>query len=207
MKKIVTLSLLLILTDLSYSQRHRLANESVNTFITRLKPDNASITNKIIETKWNNQPVIIAFYDQLYKLPKESDPDQQDYHRIIGILFVENSKNNYNRYIIDTIDTEGGDPKIESIFFANCDKDKSKELLLIVSWNQVHYEVEGILYDTLVFDNILPPPNKNLMALEKINKKFEEECECSWSDGTSKVAKFKSAAAVKKELVRLGYKQ
>ena len=142
------------MTTFSFGQVvKRLDNESAEQFVTRVKPDSSNLTHKVIETKWNSTFVIIAFYDQTYKLPKHKDPGQQNYLRIIATIFIKADSNSYNKFLIDTIDTEGGDPIIESVFFANADSDKEKELIIISSWEQRHYDTNGKLYGTFVYDN------------------------------------------------------
>src|SRR6476620_3921700 len=130
-------------------------NETIEQFATRQKPANSEISHKIIETKWNGRPIVVAFYDQLYKLPKDKDPDQQNYHRIIGKFYERIAGNEFRAINIDEFDSEGGNPVIESLFFANADNDEAKEMIVVVSWEQRHYDVEGVLYGTFIYDNIV----------------------------------------------------
>ena len=182
-------------------------SETAKQFAERLKPNSSTLTYKVLETKWNKLPVIISLYDQTYKLPIQNDPDQQTYHKIVGAVFIQLDKNNYSKTTFGTIDTEGGDPTIETVFFANADTDKTKELIIVASWEQRHYDVSGTLYGTYVFDYELTSATLEWKFLEKISRKLDGGCECSWRDGTSKKAKFKTASEVKHELTRLGYKQ
>ena len=200
------LFLLLFCASFSYGQVvDRLENETALHFAERNKPGGATLTHKVLETKWNEVPVIISFYDQIYTLPKEKDPDQQSYHKIVGAVFLLKSKNTYHKTTLGPIDTEGGDPFIESVFFANADSDKAKELLVIASWPQVHYEVSGTLYGTFVFNYEFIRDTTEWNFLQGISEKLSGGCECQWSDGSSKKAKFKTATEVKKELKRLGF--
>jgi len=48
---------------------------------------------------------------------KSQDPDQTVYHRIIATLFVESQKHNYNRLIINTFDTDGGNLPKSKLYF------------------------------------------------------------------------------------------
>jgi hypothetical protein len=200
------LFLLLFCGTFSYGQVvERLENETALQFAERNKPGDATLTHKVLETKWNEVPVIILFYDQIYTLPKEKDPDQQSYHKIVGAVFLLKFKNTYVKTTLGPIDTEGGDPFIESVFFANADTDKVKELLVIASWPQVHYEVSGTLYGTFVFNYEFSSATTEWNFLQGISEKLSGGCECQWSDGSSKKAKFKTAFQVKKELKRLGF--
>jgi hypothetical protein len=199
---------LLLWTTFSFGQLvQRPDGETAEQFASRLKPDNSTLTYKIIETKWNGLPVVVALYDQTYKLLKQNDPDQQTYHRIIGTVFIRLDSNYYSKTSFGTIDTEGGDPIIETVFFANADKDKTKELIVIASWQQRHYEVNGTLYGTFVFDHELTSATLEWNLLEDISNQLSGGCECSWSDGTSKKAKFKTENDIRAELLRLSYKQ
>ncbi|MEO6736367.1 MAG: hypothetical protein ABIM97_08370 [Ginsengibacter sp.] len=198
----------LFLTSLLYAQQiKRLEGETTDQFAGRLKPDSSELTHKVIDTKWNSTSVIIAFYQETYKLPKQNDPDQQDYLRIVGTIFIQSDSNSYEKFPIDIFDSEGGNPVIESVFFANADNDNKKELIIIVSWNQVHYDVGGILYNTFIYDNLINAGQTNLSPMKDLSEKLDGGCDCSWRDGTSRKAKYKTASDIKKGLTKLGFKQ
>lgn len=207
MKHIVSIVILFIVVHSAFGQLvQRYDNESASLFSERLKPKNAILTHQVIEAKWNEKPVIIAFYKQSYQLPREKDPDQQVYQKITGAVYIQTEKNSYKKTSFGTIDTEGGEPNIETIFFANADKDKTKELIVIASWTQQHNDVSGTLYGTYVFDYDLASAKSDWTFLEKISKQLDGGCECSWGDGTSKKAKYKKASEVKAALIKLGFK-
>jgi hypothetical protein len=210
MKHYIEILILLLWTNVLFGQIElvpRKAQETAEQFAERLKPENATLAHKVIETKWNGNSVIISFYDITYKLPVENDPDQQTYHKITGFIFSQLDKSTYSKVNFGTIDTEGGNPTVETVFFANADNDKAKELIIVASWEQSHYDFNGTLYGTYVFDNETTEKTLDLKFLEEISKKLEGGCECSYREGTSKKAKFKNAAEIKKELLKLGYKQ
>ncbi len=210
MRHLINITILLFWTTLSFGQIQLIARkdkETVEQFAERQKPENSTLTHKVLETKWNGNSTIISLYDITYKLPEENDPGQQTYHKIIGFVFSELGKNTYSKVTFGTIDTEGGNPSIETIFFANADSDKAKEIIIIASWEQRHYDVNGTLYGTYVFDNQTIEKTFDLKFLEEISKKLDGGCECNWRDGTNKKSKFKTASEVKKELARLGFKQ
>ena len=207
MRRFIFVVTLLLLKTFSFGQGlQRQSNETAEQYAIRSKPGGSVVTHKIIETKWNSVPVIIAFYDQTYKLPKQNDPDQQEYQRIVTQIFIGVDSLRYNPALIDTIYGEGGAPNIETVFFANADKDKEKELVLIVSWRQQHHDVSGTLYGTFIFDNLTSIHQKRLNYLKDISKQLDGGCDCDWSDGTSKKAKFKTAKEIQKRLLQLGYK-
>jgi hypothetical protein len=74
---------------------------------------------------------MIAFYDT------EFEQAGQGYRQVAGYIYLLESANRYQKILIDNFGPEGGDPKIESVFFANADKDETKELIVICSWPQL----------------------------------------------------------------------
>jgi hypothetical protein len=203
-----TILILLLLRTLSYCQTiKRFGGETAKQFASRIKPDSSELTHSVLETKWNSDSVIIAFYKQGYKLPKERDSDQQTYLRIIATIFIQSDNNHYRKFLIDTVDNEGGEPKIESVFFANVDKDTAKELIIIASWEQSHYDMSGTLYGTFIYDDIPDYDKMKLNFMNDLSDKFSGGCECSWRDGTNKKSKFKTASDIKRHLIKLGFKQ
>jgi hypothetical protein len=181
-------------------------NENNDEFAYRIAPEQSELVGKVISIPWNGKPVIIAFYKESYRLPIKDDPDQQEYFRLLGFVYFKSQGGNYTRYLIDTIDTEGDTPAIESVFFANADTDVAKELILIVSWEQRHAAVNGTLYGTFVYDDIATVSNKGkLRFMETISKKVDGGCDCTWDNGKTNAVKYKTAGAIKSELKRLGY--
>lgn len=208
MRHFVNITILLFWTTLSFGQIElvpRKDGETIEQFAERQKPENSTLVHKVLETKWNGNSTIISLYDIIYKLPEQNDPDQQTYHKIVGFVFFKLDKNSYSKVALETVDTEGGNPSIETVFFANADDDEAKELIIIASWQKRHDEVNGTLYRTYVFDNETVEKTLDLQFLEEISEKLYGGCECTWSDGTSKKAKFKSKKEAKNELIRLGY--
>jgi len=207
MRKVKNMILFLLISTFSFGQPvERIYKESTEQFVTRFMPLNSKLLQNFLDTKWNNKPVIIAFYEQNYKLPVQDDPDQQDYLHVIGEIFIRSDSNHYNKFVIDTIENEGGEPKIESVFFANADKDMNKELLIIVSWPQQHAGVNGILYGTYVYDDLIKTTGKKLKYLESISEKLSGGCECEYEDGKREKAKYTNASEIRTALKRLGYK-
>jgi len=204
MRTCITATLLLLFPTLSFAQVvNRLSDETAELFAKRFKPENSVITHNVIETIWNSKSAVISFYDQTYRLPSQNDHDQQVLHRIIAMIFIKNKNMEYHRSVIDTIYNEGGDPRIESVFFANADKDLKMELIIISSWAQRHLDVNGTLYATAVYDNVSTSSQKQLSLLKNISNQLSGGCECDWSDGTHKTSKYKTAANISEELKRL----
>lgn len=140
-------------------------------------------------------------------MPIEYDPDQQTHHKNVGAVFIRLDKNNYRKTTFGAIDTEGDDPNIETVFFANADTDHTKELIIIASWEQRNYDVNGTLNGTYVFDYEQTDATSAWKFMAEISRKLDGGCECSWRNGTSKKAKIKTANDVERELARLGYAQ
>ena len=104
--------------------------------------------------------------------------------------------------------TEAGvDPtvaEVTAIGFSNADRDAAKELVVILNWPIQIYDVGGNFYEVRVFDDAKLGQQK-LVELEKLSKHFGTECDCQWRDGKVKHFRFKTVAAVRRELRRLGY--
>lgn len=200
-------TILLLSATLSFGQVvERFDNETPEQFITRFQPENSISPENVIVTIWNTTPVIIAFYDQTYTLDSNKT-HREEYHRIIAVAFMQERTNSYRKILIDIIENEGGTPHIDTVFFANADKDIQKELILIVSWPVRHYDVNGTLYETFIYNDLPSNTQTTPKYLQYISEKLSGGCNCNWRDGTHKKAKFKTAADVKRGLKRLRYKQ
>lgn len=190
-------------TSVTYGQIFkRLDNETADQFIIRIKPDSTELAHQVIQTKvWDpSNSMIIAFYK------KKMIEDQSKYEVILAYLFIPSiPENHYTRTFIDTIMPEGGNPEIQSVFFANADTSHDKELAVLISWDQKHYDYKGKFYGTHFYKQPdLTTPTKRLTYLQEISEKFNE-CECTFNDGRKEKAKFITALQVKQELIRLGY--
>ena len=204
---IITLTLLL-LTDFSIGQTfQRLNNETAEQFVTRLNSDSLKIEHKIIKTtSWDTtRKIIIVFYSKKAKNINADQTDTINEQPIVGFLYFETQKQLYQKILIDTFDLND---KIESVFFANADTDKDKELCILLSNKPDEYvcKCDGTYYSTRVYDK----PNfdskiDRLKYLREISIKFD----CF--DGVGRwnyieEAKYKTADDVKKELKHLRYK-
>ena len=202
---LITITLLLFST-FSQGQYVKSLNETAEQFATRVKPDHATLTHKVLAVQWNSTPVILAFYQQHFKFSPVDDPDQANYTRIIATAFVQTDSNHFNKLLIDTIDSDGGDPNIECVFFANADKDAAREIIIIASWQQQHYDVEGTLYSTYVYDNLQTTPLAKLILKKNISTRLSGGCDCEWRDGRKRKAPYQKAADVRIALKKMGYK-
>lgn len=190
-------------TPFSYAEEvRRLQNETLEDFAKRNGPPQAELTHTVIETEaWDKQKTVIAFYIIKIKLNDGTPATQVD-----GYLFIPKSTNTYEKILIYNFEEEGDTPQIEAVFFANADKDKAKELIVICSYLQRHYDVNGTLYRTFIFDDRRPGANQTRLSfLEDVSERVSGSCDCEWRDGKKKSSKYKTAASVKLGLKKLGF--
>ena len=180
----------------------RLATETPEDFAKRIGPPNSELTHKVIQTEaWGRPNTVIAFYVVPLAAKNDSPATQVE-----GYLFIPGAGDSYEKILIKNFEEEGDTPRIEAVFFANADKDKAKELIVICSWHQSHYDVNGKLYATFVFDDLRPGSYPaELTFLESVSKQVSGDCECEWRDGRKQKSKYKTAASVKAGLRRLGF--
>jgi hypothetical protein len=119
----------------------------------------------------------------------------------LGYLITHDNKH----ILIDTFEVEGGQAHIAAIFLANADKDKERELMILIKWDIRHYQIEGTLFETRVYDNIDKQniPQK-LTYLTSISKKLSGGFD-GWKDGKETISKYKTASSIKQRLKQLGY--
>ena len=187
----------------SYGQEvKRLENETLENFAKRNAPPESELVHTVIETEaWGVKKTVFAFYKVEAKA-KDGTPITQ----VDGYLFLAQSPNTYQRILIENFEPEGGDPRIEAAFFANADKDAAKELIVICSWPQQHYDVSGTLYATFVFDDVRSGTNPTkLNYLEGVSQQVSGSCDCTDRNGKRRTSKYKTAVSVKLGLKRLGF--
>jgi hypothetical protein len=100
---------------------------------------------------------------------------------------------------------EGGAPRILAIGFANADRDKAQELLVLLAWDIRHYDVSGTMYGIRILDDWKSGQRalRPVAAAERLFKQYA--CDCGRRDGADTIAKVKTIAAVKQVLKRAGY--
>ena len=177
-------------------QIKRFQGETAENFVKRNGHTEAELVHKVIETDaWNGKNTIFAFYSG------------ETAGQVDGYIFVPISADAYEKILINNFEEEGGTPKIESVFFANADKDKAKELIVICSWNVSHYDVSGTLYGTFIFDDEVKGKNTSkLSLLEAVSEKVSGGCDCTYRDGKTKgTKKYKTASQVKTGLRKIGF--
>jgi hypothetical protein len=177
----------------------RSAGETTEQLVNRLMPRGAELAHPVLETNtWDStSKTIIAFYG--VNTPK----DGYNEYSITGHLYVPTGANTYRDISFGPILPDGGDPEIISVFFANSDKDKAKELVVLCQYPQRHYDYSGDFYETYIYDN--PGNGNQLVFFEKLSNQFFG-CECGYRDGRADTsAKYKTAKDIKARLKALGF--
>lgn len=180
----------------------RLENETPENFARRNGPSQSELIHSVIETEvWGHKKTVIAFYESEFKI------SDQTYQRVLGYIFLPQDSNTYQKILIESFEPEGGAPKIEAVFFANADRDKAKELIVICSWPQSHYDFSGTLYGTFVFDDLRTGANPTKLSfLESVSRRVSGDCECEWRNGKKRTSRYKTPASVRAGLKKLGFK-
>jgi hypothetical protein len=151
------------------------------------------------DAPWNGRRTIFADYQR---------GEQQNNYTVSFrelLALVQQPDGSWRRLAVTTGEEEGGDAEVAAIGFANADRDADRELIVILKWPQQHYDYSGAFYEVRLFDT--PTPGKPALTyLEALSKKFGGVgCECSSRDGGDTHYRFKTIAAVKQELKRLGF--
>ena len=147
----------------------------------------------VVPAVWNDRRTI--FVD--YLTGPSEEPDRP--------LYAVQDQGGFLRATRVTVgEQEGGAADITAIGFANADRDPAKELVVIVTWDTHIYDVWGTFYEVRLFDD-LKDGQTGLKPLSRLTRHFGSECDCDWRDGTKKRYRFKTIAAVRRELDRLGY--
>ena len=183
-------------------------NESAEMFAERLKPDSTEIANTIIETNAldTTKKIIVSFYKKtIYETRQMATyVDHSQYDIIIGFAYIPTSDNVYTKILIDTFTgSNTGDPEIISVFFANADKDKNKELIVLCKYGQRHYDYVGDFYETYILN--YSKDKSRFKYLDKLSQKFWG-CYCDYRDNRkSEIAKYKTAKDIKLGLKKMGF--
>ena len=177
-------------------------NESAQSFAQRvlkapLEPQD------VMETVWNGQPVIFA--SRVVTQSPPENPALQEEDRIL-VALRKLPDDSYQKLDVTTGEEEGDTAQIRAIGFANADKDPAKELIVLLSWNVQHADVNGTLYEVRIFDDIQSPSQTRLTYLKQVSAHFSaDSCDCDRSDGKPGHFRFKTIAAIRAELKKMGY--
>lgn len=185
----------------------RLPGENAETFVKRAFKIEDDLPHPVIESEeWDSVKKVIIFF----KLFDEGN---------IGYLLTPMQNNTYTITLIDTLFDQGGQgvPIIESVSFANADKDSAREIIVMIKApvkapRYAEQYGEGFYYDTYIYDNpLLPNPAKRLHYFEDISNKLSAGFDGSYyraKDGkfvNKETAKYKDVASVRAALKQMGY--
>jgi hypothetical protein len=191
----------LFIVQLQAQTFKRKPSETATDFAVRNRPDpDYGLSGKVIETKlWDGKTaVILAFYYT----------DKQDEGTWVeGHIFIPSGPDTYKMIFIDGYNPEGSPCSIESVFFANADKDADKELVILCRWTQGNpHGIMGQFYQVYFYDKIdfKNPPNQPAQ-LKHLEKAFPFEYDGKNDVGEVSKAKYKTADAIRKKLKELGY--
>ncbi|WP_027385023.1 hypothetical protein [Epilithonimonas caeni] len=208
MKSLYVLFLICSTGYLSAQTFQRNVGESKEDFVKRIKPvQNAEIQGEVLEVKqWNSLAnPIFAAYEYSEKGLEKGRPNGLNYSYVDSYLLIALGNKRYKKIFIDSYPEEGATAYVESVFFANADRDPEKELGILCSWDQsMHYGISGKIYQVYFYD--YPKTTDKISKLKPLQiKGFEMEFDGTNDTGRRSVAKFDTAAKIKAELKRLGF--
>ncbi len=179
-------------------------NEAPLQFAVRCRPLYWELPEEMMKkatevTEWTKLPAVLAFYTQRF-----FDEENKECYRTLGCLFFAQGNGQYKRSIIDTFYGEGQPVKIESAFFANCDTDQAKELIIVASSPKKDKAGNGTIYINKVFDNINRALPGKLRRLDDAGEKIQGGLE-GYLGGKPSKAKFKNEKEILDGLKKLGY--
>ena len=147
----------------------------------------------VTAANWNGLPTLFVDYQTSGEYPERPI-----------VALQRQPSGGYQAFRVTLGEQEGGTPDLVALGFAHADHGSpAKDLIVILAWDVKHAGVSGTLYEVRIFAP--PQPGQKALTLLKVSEKFGSECDCTWDDGTSKTFRFKTIAAVKAELKRLGY--
>ncbi|OXA93099.1 hypothetical protein [Flavobacterium hercynium] len=172
----------------------------------RFKPKDAEIVHEVIQTKvWGKKDVIIVFYASRY-IDDQSTTIPFERQYVEGYFLIPDGAKNYKKVLIYKFEDDNVETIIQSVFFANADKDSERELIILTTCShRLELLYDGTEYYNYVFDNFdMNKIPKEMTYLSDISASIYGGFEGQREDGPSK-ADFKTAADVKAELKKLGY--
>lgn len=195
--------ILLFVANLSPAQIvTRQDGEDAEIFVGRITPEGMVLAHHIIETnRWSRHAkMIIACYG--YDDTTDVIHGVKKFNRIEGHVYFPEGQSNYRDISFGPIEEDGGYPEIVSIFFANADKDTTKEMVVLCKYPTKNYDFDGTVYKTFIYDS--PTNDDKLPFLADLSKTFYG-MEGNWRDGKINRAKYKTAKEIKAKLKQLGY--
>lgn len=152
----------------------------------------------VTEARWNGRATVFVDFSQ-------RGVGGYDYDERALVALMQRPDGRYERVVVTIGEQEGGEPEIIAIGLANADRDPAQELVVMLRWPVKHLDVEGSLYEVRIFDD-LKPGQARPVWLKAVSGRFAAHaCDCGWRDGRRETYRFKTMAAVRRELKRLGY--
>jgi hypothetical protein len=180
----------------------RAAGESAQAFAARAMRGEIDPAD-VMQTSWNGQDVIFA--SRVVTEAPPENPKITESDRIVVVL-RKLPGGGWQKLDVTNGEEEGGTASIAAIGFANADKDPAKELIVLLSWPVQHADVGGTLYEVRIFDDIHSPTQTELTLLKPVSDHFNvDTCDCDRDDAKPEHFRFKTIAAIKAELKRMGY--
>jgi hypothetical protein len=210
MKITIIAILALTLVVVSKAQTfQRLTGESAEAFAKRIYNVD-ELSHPIIETKeWDTaKKVIICFVEF----------SSNEGGGILGYLLTPTENQTYQQTLIGTFYRSGGTSSIsiETVFFANTDKDKQREIIVMTkakahSPRYADNDLVGFFYESYIYDNYdLQAPPISLTQFKKLSEVFQEYEGIAYDSKTGRFlrrekAKYKDSKAIRIKLKQLGY--
>lgn len=121
------------------------------------------------------------------------------------VALEKSGDGSYRKIDVTTGEEEGGTATLEAIGFAPSKKDNTQKLIVLLSWPVQHADVNGTLYEVRIFDAAKPGQSK-LAYLAGPSHHFDTDaCDCDRSDGKPTHYRFRTIAAIKQELRKIGF--
>lgn len=179
--------------------------QSADEIAKQFQPLHSEIAHEIIKAKvWGIPDVVIVFYSTtLYHYYQDITYERQVAD---GYLFIPYNAT-YQKVFIGRFEDDNVDTKILSVFFANADDDKDKELVVMTTnTHRLQYLYEGTHYNVSFYDAFSAKhfPKELTPVHNKVTNIFSDNFE-GLLDDKYQAARFKSAADVKKQLQKSGY--
>lgn len=156
---------------------------------------------QVVAASWNGQATIFADY----AITRTNEKGYKVETREL-VALTRRLDRGWSRHAVTSAEEEGGTAEVAAIGFANADRDADRELIVLLKWPQVHYDYGGAFYEVRLFDT--PRPGQpRLTYMKPASRHFGGiGCECDFRDERpSQTFRFKTIAAIKHELRRLGY--
>ena len=189
------LTAFLLTTTLGFSQQ-----TDAKSIAQKFMPKNSSLAHAVIETSvWDFPKATIAFYTEDLTLEYKDIVYER---QAVNGYFIWNDGKTDRKILIDHFEDDNVDTKILSVFFANADNDKQKELIILTAnTHRLQYLYDGTEYNVYIYDDISIKnlPKKFTLLINPKFDVFNQNFE-GFQDDKNHKAKFKTAHAIKKEL-------